>query len=137
MPKQSRTSVCSSAVRQCKNARHFVSRLVPDLAFLAGLPGRLLAARLRAIEDDTPVPSILATLSSVIREGCDGPDSLAVRLHLTRSVSRVSARNHYDTIRHHIQPDNPNESFEDTLERIRQADVIASFDDLDGPDGGS
>lgn len=124
----------SDNLRQCKNARHFVSRLVPDLAFLAGLPGRLLAARLRAIEDDTPVPSILVTLSSVIREGCDGPDSLAVRLHLTRSVSRVSARKHYDTIRHHIQPGNSNESFEDTLERIRQADVIASFDDLDGPD---
>jgi hypothetical protein len=122
-------------LKQCKNARHFVSRLVPDLAFLAGLPGRLLAARLRAAGVETPVSSVLATLSGVVREGCDSPDSLAVRLHLTRSVSRVSARKHYDSIRQHIQPGSPNESFDDTLERIRHADVEASFDNLDNPDG--
>ena len=123
----------STNLKQCKNARHFASRLVPDLAFLAGLPVRLLAARLRAADDQTPVPSVLATLSSVVREGCDSPDSLAVRLHLTRSVSRVAARKHYDAIRQHIQPGNRNESFDDTLERIRHADVVASFDKLDEP----
>lgn len=122
-------------LKQCKNARHFASRLVPDLAFLAGLPGRLLAARLRAAEDETPVPSVLATLSGIVREGCDSPDSLAVRIHLTRSVSRVAARKHYDAIRQHIQPGNSNEGFDDTLERIRHADLVASFTDLDDLDG--
>jgi hypothetical protein len=121
-------------LKQCKNARHFASRLVPDLAFLAGLPGRLLAARLRAAEDETPVPLVLATLSGIVREGCDSPDSLAVRLHLTRSVSRVAARKHYDAIRQHIQPGNSNEGFDDTLERIRHADLVASFTDLDDLD---
>ena len=62
---------------------------------------------------------------------CDSPDSLAVRLHLTRSVSRVAARKHYDVIRQHIQPGEPNEGFDDTLERIRHADIVASFTDLD------
>jgi hypothetical protein len=121
----------SKDLKQCKNARNFASRLVPDLAFLAGLPGRLLAARLRAAGDETPVPTVLATLSGVVREGCDGADSLAVRLHLTRSVSRVAARKHYETIRQHIQPGDPNESFDDAIERVRHADTIASFDDLD------
>lgn len=119
-------------LRQCKNARQFASRLVPDLAFLAGLPGRLLATRLRAAGDETPVSSVLATLSGIVREGCDSPESLAVRLHLTRSVSRVSARKHYDAIRHHVQPGDPNEGFEETLERIRHADLAAGFDDLGG-----
>lgn len=122
-------------LKQCKNARHFASRLVPDLAFLAGLPGRLLAARLRTAHDGTPVSTVLATLSGVVREGCDSPDSLAVRLRLTRSVSRVAARKHYDAIRKHIQPGSPNESFEDTLERIRHADIVAGFDDLNDLDG--
>lgn len=117
-------------LKKCKNARVFALRLVPDLAFLAGLPGRLLAARMRTAEDEAPVPIVLATLSGVVREGCDSPDSLAVRLHLTRSISRVAARKHYDAIRHHIQPGNPNESFDDTLERIRNAVIIAGFDDL-------
>lgn len=120
----------STKLKQCRNARVFASRLVPDLAFLAGLPGRLLAARLRAAEDETPFSVVLATLSGAVREGCDSPDSLAVRIHLTRSVSRVAARKHYDAICHHIQPGNPNESFDDTLERIRNAVIIASFDDL-------
>lgn len=124
-------------LKQCKNARVFSSRLVPDLAFLAGLPGRLLAARLRAAEDETPVSTVLATLGSTVREGCDSPDSLAVRLHLTRSVSRVAARQHYDSIRHHIQPGSLNESFDDTLERIRNADIMASFDDMDDLSGDS
>jgi hypothetical protein len=104
---------------------------VSDLAFLAGLPGRLLAARLRAAEDQASVPTILAALGGIVREGCDSPDSLAVRLHLTRSVSRVAARKHYEAIRQHIQPGDPNESFEDTMERIRHADIIAGFDDSD------
>lgn len=121
-------------LKQCKNARHFASRLVPDLAFLAGLPGRLLAARLRTTEDETPVSTVLATLSGVVREGCDSPESLAVRLHLTRSVSRIAARNHYNAIRQHIQPGSPSESFEDTLERIRNADIVAGFDDIDDLD---
>lgn len=118
-------------LKQCKNARNFASRLVPDLAFLAGLPGRLLAARLRAAANETPVPTVLATLSGVVREGCDSAESLAVRLHLTRSVSRVAARKHYEAIRQHIPPGNPNESFEDTMERIRHADIIANFESLD------
>ena len=124
-------------LKQCKNARQFALRLVPDLAFLAGLPGRLLTARLRAASDETPISTVLATLSGVVREGCDGPDSLAVRLHLTRSVSRVAARKHYDAIRQHIQLGNPNESFEETLERIRNADIAASFDNLDDLSGDS
>jgi hypothetical protein len=113
----------STKLNQCKNARHFTSRLVPDLAFLAGLPGRLFAARSRAAGDETPVPTVLATLSGVVREGCDGADSLAVRLLATRTVSRVAARKHYETIRQHIQPGDPNESFDDTMERIRHADA--------------
>lgn len=122
-------------LKQCKNARHFALRLVPDLAFLAGLPGRLLAARLRAAEDETPVSSVLATLSVVVREGCDSAESLAVRLHLTRSVSRIAARKHFDAIRQHIRPGKPNESFDDTLERIRYADAVAAFDGPDNIEG--
>jgi hypothetical protein len=101
------------------------------LAFLAGLRGRLLAARRRAAEDGAPVPTILATLAGIVREGCDSPECLAVRLHLGRSVSRVAARRHHDTILAHIPPGDAHESFDETMERIRDADIVASLDDLD------
>ncbi|WP_118856107.1 DEAD/DEAH box helicase [Sphingomonas mesophila] len=113
---------------QCKNARHFVSRIVPDLAFLAALPGRLMAARLRAANDESPIPITLSTLGSIVREGCDSPETLANRLNQGRSVSRVAARAHFETIKAHIPPGNPTESFDDTRERIRHADVVAAFE---------
>ena len=90
-------------LKKCKNARVFALKLVPDLAFMADLPGRLLGARSRATEAEILVPTVLATLGSVVREGCDSPEGLAVRLHLTRSVSRVAAHSHYHAIRSLIQ----------------------------------
>lgn len=124
----------STGLKQCKNARHFASRIVPDLAFLAALPGRLLAARRRAAQDETPVPTILATLGSIVREGCDGPESLAVRVILGRSVSRVASRKRFDAILQHVQPGNAHESFDDTIERVRHAGIVASFSALNGLD---
>lgn len=118
-------------LKKCKNARVFASRLVPDLAFLAGLPGRLVAARLRAAGDETPISSVLASLSAAVREGCDSPESLAVRLHLTRTASRVAARKHYEGIRRHIRPGQPYESIEDTLDRIRTAEILSDFDNIE------
>lgn len=121
----------STGLAKCKNARHFASRVVPDLAFLAALPGRLMAAKLRAASDETPMPIVLATLGSIVREGCDSPESLATRLQLGRSVSRVAAREHYAAIQHHITPGSPTETYDDTMDRIRNANIIAGFDNLD------
>jgi hypothetical protein len=47
---------------------------------------------------------------------------------MTRMVSRVTARKHYEAIRQHIQPGDPNETFEDTMKRIAHADTVASFE---------
>lgn len=124
----------STGLGKCKNARHFVSRIVSDLAFLAALPGRLMAAKLRAVDDEAPVPTALATLGGIVREGCDSPETLATRLNMGRSVSRVAARAHFERIKQHIPAGSPTESFDETMERIRHADLVASFDDLDDLD---
>jgi hypothetical protein len=78
----------------CVTARHFATRLAPDLAFVAGLPARLSLARLAATapENEPEIPAVLAKLGSVIREGCDSPEALAARLEAGRTVSRVTAR---------------------------------------------
>ena len=119
----------STRLGQCKHARHFVSRIVPDLAFIAGLPGRLLAARLRAADDETPIPTVLATLGGIVREGCDSPESLATRINCERTVSRVAARVHHERIKRHAPPGNTTESIDETKERMRHADIASSFDD--------
>lgn len=120
----------TTGLGECRKARHFVSRMVPDLAFLAGLPGLLLAARKRATGDDSPVPIVLATLGAMVREGCDSPESLAMRMICGRSVSRVGARAEFERVMHLVPAPAGAETFETTRERVRHAQMISAFDTL-------
>ncbi|NJS13621.1 MAG: DEAD/DEAH box helicase [Sphingopyxis sp.] len=113
--------------KRCKYSRHFVLRIVPDLAFVAGLPARLFAAQ---NEEDKPVPITLATLGSCVREGCNSPENLAARLASGRSVSRVAARAHYEEVRPYFQAGDLTEAFEETLNRYRVASATLAFRDL-------
>lgn len=117
----------------CVTARHFASRVAPDLAFVAGLPARLLLARLAATapDDEPKIPAVLATLGSVIREGCDSPEALAARLDAGRAVSRVAARLEYEKALPYLDPLPLNESFDATLVRVRNAMTVVLFLDLD------
>jgi hypothetical protein len=111
----------------CETARHFVTRIVPDLAFVAGLPARLLLARHAALNPDDPaeIPTILATLGSIVREGCDSPESLAARIEAGRQVSRVAARRLFNEAAPYLIPGTPTESFETTQTRVRNAMMVA------------
>lgn len=103
---------------KCEYSRHFVLRIVPDLAFVAGLPARLLAAQ---NGEDVPLPITLATLGSCVREGCDSPESLATRLASGRSVSRVAARARYEELLPFFKVGQIDETFEQTMDRYRAA----------------
>lgn len=122
----------------CVTARHFATRVAPDLAFVAGLPGRLLLARHAAISpgEEPALPAVLATLGSAIREGCDSPEALAARLDAGRSVSRVAARREYEKALPYLAPLPPNEPFEATLVRVRNAMAVSLFVDLDSEASG-
>jgi hypothetical protein len=113
---------------KCEYARHIASRVVPDLAFLAGLPAQLLTARAKSSGATSQPPrTVLATLGGTIREGCDSPEALATRINSGRTVSRVAARKLYDNFKVHPPPANPYEDFEITRQRMRGAEAISSF----------
>jgi hypothetical protein len=112
----------------CEIARHFANRVVPDIAFVAGLPARILAAR-AAAKPSVAISTAISTLSGVLRRGCDSPEALANIVYLGREVSRVAARKKFETVRKHIQPGDEAEPFETTLERVRRAHQLAMFDD--------
>jgi hypothetical protein len=103
----------------CRHARHFALRLVPDLAFLAGLPARLMAAK--AVGHAEPLSTVVATLGTAVREGCDRPESLAVRIDVGRNVSRPSARRRFEELTAYIAAGSAHEAFEETLQRVRTA----------------
>ena len=113
---------------KCAYARHFASRVVPDLGFLAGLPAQLLTARAKSSGDTLqPLRTVLATLGGTIREGCDSPEALATRINNERTISRVAARRIYDNLKVHAPPGNPYEDFEITRQRMRSAEAVLSL----------
>ena len=114
-------------IKTCETARHFVVRLVPDLAFLAGLPARILAAKALAAGEEPIIPITLVTLSGVVRKGCTSADLLANAVHL-KDHSRPVARAMFLNIQPYIQAGSEYESFDDVLARVRQAHVAALFD---------
>jgi superfamily II DNA/RNA helicase len=125
----------SNNVGLCKYARHFALRVVPDLAFIAGLPARILLARSQAEriegEEAAPISTVLATMQAIIREGCDSPETLGSRLNLGRTVSRVKAREIHLTYAPFIPPGEANEPFETTRQRLRTAAILRELADED------
>lgn len=111
---------------RCKHARHFVLRLVPDLAFLAGLPAQLLLAK-ATTDEEKKIPLVISTLGTAVREGCDSPESLAARINAGRFSSRVAARSVYEAIKEFIPLGQEDESFDDTRTRLNQASIAQLF----------
>ena len=105
--------------------------MIPDLAFFASLPARLMAARESAKGTEVALPVVIATLGAAVREGCDSPECLAVRmLSSRRTTSRVGARAQFEEIKKFFEPAETNETFEQTTERARSAAALQAFDEI-------
>ena len=116
-------------LKTCETARPFAVRVASDLAFVAGLPARILAARAVATGTEPNLTTVLATMGGAVRKGCDSPETLANAV-LLRAMSRPAARAIFEDIKAHIQPGDPNENFDDSLARVRQGHDISKFDTL-------
>ncbi|MET4218901.1 ATP-dependent RNA helicase DOB1 [Bradyrhizobium sp. LB14.3] len=116
-------------IKTCETARHFAVRLAADLAFVAGLPARILAAKALASGEEFLIPTTLLTLSGAVRKGCANAELLANAVHLS-DHSRPAARSAFAKIEALIPVGDNHESFEDTLARVRKAHDLALFDDL-------
>lgn len=115
-------------LRTCEVGRHFAVRVVSGIAFVAGLPARILAAR-HAADPTVLISTAIATLAGAVRRGCDSPEALANAVHLGRETSRIGAREEFEKIKKHLGAGNKTEPFETTLERVRDAHIMAMFDD--------
>jgi superfamily II DNA/RNA helicase len=114
----------AAKLRTCEVARHFAVRVASDMAFVAGLPARILAAR-KNTDPNVVISTAIATLGGAVRRGADSPESLATAVQLGREESRVAARARFEMIREHIPPGDAAEPFEKTLARVDVARVIA------------
>jgi superfamily II DNA/RNA helicase len=112
---------------RCEYSRHFASRIIPEFAFVAGLPARLITARAKHAGESPQLTTVILTLSGCVREGCDSPDALATRVNCGRDVSRVAAKQLYEKIKGYALPGLPTEDFDQTRDRMRNAQTISTF----------
>ncbi len=106
---------------KCRTARKFIARLLPDVAYAFGVVAQVHRHRLAADGAEQPMPLVLSTLSSMVREGLDRPEKLALQRILRNQIGRVGCHQRFDTIVPFVPPGDEREPFADTLRRISTA----------------
>lgn len=116
-------------IGNCNNARKFVLKLVPEIAFAFSLPLSIIVARKTATGDmDIDLPGLgLETLSSCIREGFDVPEKLALRAVLKGRLTRVAVHREFELIRSAVTPPLGPENIGGAMSRIREARTASKF----------
>jgi hypothetical protein len=107
----------------CLEARKFVLRMVPDLAYAAGLATKL---RRKHIESDVCIemPVALATLALCVREGRSSPEIAALGLSPGfELLSRQELRRRWTQMDSLVASGEPMETFYRTRKRILEGIV--------------
>jgi hypothetical protein len=105
---------------KCEKARKFVLKMIPDLAFAAGLATRIRRGQI----DETGgcMPLTLATLALCIREGLPHPELAALRTNLAGSpMSRVALKALWGKLSAFASRRTSDEKFGTTRRRISAA----------------
>lgn len=105
---------------KCDKARKFVLKMIPDLAFAAGLATRIRRGQID--ENGGSMPSTLATLALCIREGLGFPELAALRTNLVaQPMSRIGLRTLWGKLAPFVSPRTPDENFGTTRRRVSSA----------------
>lgn len=105
---------------KCEKARKFVLKMIPDLAFAAGLASRIRRGQID--ETGGSMPLTLATLALCIREGLPHPELAALRTNLAGSpMSRVALKALWEKLSAFASPRTSDEKFGTTRRRISTA----------------
>jgi len=86
------------SIGKCENARKFVLRLVPDLAYIFGLPAQVFQSMYKDSMDIVELPIGLEVLSSCVREGFDQAEKLAFWQAKKRTITRRAVHREFKLI---------------------------------------
>ncbi len=113
-----------SKLGKCDAARKFVLRIVPEFAYLVGLPLQVIRAMEKGTEREQALPGLgISVLSSCVRFGFDIAEKLALRqIMLGRRRSRVLVHKSYAM--ENVPPANGVESLEMAKQRVSEAILI-------------
>lgn len=107
---------------KCELARDFVLRIVPELAFVFGLPLQVIRASKKDTEQAQMLPGLgLSTLSGCVRGGFDVAEKLALRQALKVRSSRTAVHRRYVSLHAAISPAAGAEDLGMAVGRVRSA----------------
>ena len=114
-------------IGKCETAREFALRIVPELAYIFGLPGQIFRALMA--DRGTPVepPLGLDSLGPCVRNGLDKIEKLAVRRYRKGLVSRRAVHKEFAAIETYLGPSVAGETFSAILARVENAVGIADI----------
>lgn len=111
----------SRLLGKCENAREFVLRLIPELAYLFGLPAQILLASWAEDEDPADLPLHLKTLGSCVREGFDSTEKLLLRQIRKIPNLRIGIHQEFNRIEPFLLMALGPETFSEARARIKAA----------------
>lgn len=108
--------------KRCEQARRFVLRLLPELAYVFSLPE--LVRRHLAVEDLSLDMDLLASvdlekLGNCVREGYDTVEKLALARLRGKTTSRVRVHRQWDEMDWWMDPKVPGETWQELFDRVK------------------
>lgn len=121
-------------LKTCVDARKFVLRVVPELAYLFGIPAFLIQNRL-ALEGGIPkgLPASLAKLSACLRLGFERVELLALGYYLRdQKLSRRQVHERFTSMSRHLRAAPEGEYWEGTVDRVENAILESLLNGMSG-----
>ncbi|ALF89617.1 RNA helicase [Ralstonia solanacearum] len=110
--------------KRCEQARRFVLRVLPELAYIFSLPElvrRHFAAEELSLDMDELASVELEKLGSCVREGYDSVEKLALAKVHGKTASRVRVHRQWDEMDWWMGPKVPGETWQELFERVRRS----------------
>lgn len=114
-------------IKSCEKARSFVLKIVPELAYICGLPQQVFRALIAERSEVALVPTALEVLGSCVQAGLDSIEKLALRQHYRRRVNRRAIHRRFAMVESYLPASIPNERFNEVVTRIENAIHIAQM----------
>lgn len=112
---------------KCDLARDFILRIIPEFAFIFGLPLQIVRAMKKGTEQEQMLPGLgLSTLSACIRGGFDVAEKLALRQALNARSSRIAVHRRYASLHASIAPASDAEDLGMAVTRVKSALSVSS-----------
>lgn len=108
-------------VGKCENAREFVIRMVPEVAYIFGLISQVVRAQKIDETGEGEIPLSIGTLGTCVREGFDQVEKLILHYQFTPRLARIETHQKFDRIREFLPAASSGEDFARITLRVKAA----------------